>query len=126
MGLIDRIKGAARHKDEGEAGREPRVRALPDTGDTPPGELPLKPESRRLREEERAHIESALAALEAEGVDVDDLESVGAGLDRALALYRSYRPGVPVSRAKVEVWKILERQYVEVEPAPEIPYIFCE
>jgi hypothetical protein len=48
------------------------------------------------------------------------------GLDRALALYRSYRPGVPVSRAKAEVWKILERQYVEVEPAPEIPYIFCE
>lgn len=87
MGLFDRIKGAARRKDEDDAeeAREPRVRVLPDTGDTPSEELPLKPESRRLREEERARIDSLLAALEAEGVDVDDLESVGAGLDRALA-----------------------------------------
>lgn len=83
MGLLDRIRDSVRPKDTGGAG--PRVRALPDTGDTPVGDLPLKPESRPLDEQERARIDEALAALEAEGVDVDDLGSIGAGLDRALA-----------------------------------------
>jgi hypothetical protein len=93
MGLFDRIKGTGRrrHGDEADSGAEPRVRALPDTGDTPPGDLPLKPESRRLTDEERGWIEGVLAALEAEGVDVDDLESVGAGFDRALAHWVSSR-----------------------------------
>lgn len=87
MGLFDRFKGTSRrrHEDEADSGAEPRVRALPDTGDTPPQDLPLKPESRRLTTEERQWIDGVLAALEAEGVDVDDLESVGAGFDRALA-----------------------------------------
>lgn len=87
MGLFDRIRAGARRPGRDERGTQTddaRVRALPDTGDTPVGELPLKPESRRLGEEERSRIDAALAALEVEGVDVDDLESVGAGFDRAL------------------------------------------
>ncbi len=84
MGLFDRIKSSARRRHEGQTA-EPRVRALPDTGDTPAAQLPLKPESRPLSDEERSSIEALLAVLEAEGVDVDDLDSVGAGFDRALA-----------------------------------------
>ena len=47
--------------------------------------MPLAPASRRVGEEERARIATALESLAAEGVDVDDLASIGAGLDRALA-----------------------------------------
>ena len=84
MGLFDRIKNAmADREDDGDA----RVRTLPDPGDVPVGELPLKPEGRRITAEERAGIDAALAALETEGVDVDDLASIGAGLDRALAAW---------------------------------------
>ncbi|WP_298888637.1 DUF3806 domain-containing protein [uncultured Serinicoccus sp.] len=66
---------------------EPRVRALPDPGESPVGELPLTPESRRIGEAERARIDAGLAAVEADGVDVDDLASISVGLDRELAAW---------------------------------------
>ena len=66
---------------------EPRVRALPDPGESPVGELPLTPETRRIGEEERTRIDAGLAAVQADGVDVDDLASISAGLDRELAAW---------------------------------------
>ncbi|MFK5633487.1 MULTISPECIES: hypothetical protein [unclassified Ornithinimicrobium] len=81
MGLFDRLKNAASPRS-GEP--EGRVRALPDPGDAPVRDLPLTPESRRIGDEERARIAEALAVLESEGVDVGDLGSIAAGLDRAL------------------------------------------
>lgn len=83
MGFLDRLKKTVTPR--GTTGPEPRVRSLPDPGEEPVADLPLTPESRRIGEEERAHIDRALAELAAEGVDVDDLASIGAGLDRALA-----------------------------------------
>lgn len=86
MGLFDRIRRATGGPDAARAEPEPpRVSTLPDRGTRAAEELPLTPESSRPGEEERARIAAALAGLEAEGVDVDDLASLGAGLDRALA-----------------------------------------
>lgn len=84
MGLFDRLKKAASGT---EPQPEPRVRTLPDPGDSRVEDLPLTPESRRPGEEERARIAAGLTALEAESVDVDDLRSIGEGLDRALATW---------------------------------------
>lgn len=84
MSFFDRLKNAARSRTTREPQPEPRVRTLPDPGDAPPEELPLTPESRRIGDEERAHIDAGVEAVTAEGVDIDDLASIGAGLDRAL------------------------------------------
>jgi Domain of unknown function (DUF3806) len=43
----------------------------------------LQPQAARCGPEEQARIDRGLAALEAEGVDVDDLASIGAGFDAA-------------------------------------------
>lgn len=86
MGLLDRFRRRDTEPDAPDTGR---VRALPDTGDTPLEELPLKPESRRLEPQEREWIDSVLAELQVEGVDVDDLASIGAGFDRALLAWTS-------------------------------------
>ncbi len=92
MGLLDRFRGLGdRFADLREDRRqdEPRVRALPDPGDATVADLPTKPESRRIGADERARIDAGLAALERDGVDVDDLASIEAGLDRALATWMS-------------------------------------
>ena len=78
MGLLDRFR------DRGHAVDEPRVSTLPDPGDASPDDLPLKPEARRLGQEEQDRVAACLAALEADGVDVDDLGSISSGYDRAL------------------------------------------
>jgi hypothetical protein len=88
MGLFDRLKNAATPRS---AEPEARVRALPDPGDAAVRDLPLTPESRRIGDDERARIAQALAAIEAEGVDVDDLASIAAGLDRALLDWQERR-----------------------------------
>ena len=44
----------------------------------------------RIGADEQARISAAVAAVEAEGVDVDDVLSIGAGLDRA---YQAWRTG---------------------------------
>lgn len=92
MGLFDRVRRAVgdRAASAPTAGPEERVRVLPDP-EQPVGDLPLKPEGRRLTDEERAEIAGHLARLEAEGVDVDDLDSIGTGLDRTLAAWVSSR-----------------------------------
>ena len=49
----------------------------------------LRPNVAGIGEEERARIDAALEALAAEGVDVDDLDSLGAGLDAAYRRWES-------------------------------------
>lgn len=85
MGLLDRLKNAVTDRADSQPGPSDRVRVLPDPGEAPVAELPLKPEGRRLTDDEQAHLDARLAELEVDGVDVDDLASISAGLDRALA-----------------------------------------
>ncbi len=92
MGLFDRVRRAA--SDLSERSKNPtetRVRTLPDPGESTTEDLPLTPESRTLGAEEREGIDAGLTALADEGVDVDDLVSIGAGLDRALARWLADR-----------------------------------
>jgi Domain of unknown function (DUF3806) len=49
----------------------------------------LQPVVAAIGADEQARIEGAVAAVEAEGVDVDDVESIGAGLDRAYVTWQS-------------------------------------
>lgn len=77
MGLLDRFR---RDRDAAAQGPPPEPEHLQEGT----AALPLTPESRTVGPEERARIETALEGLAAEGVDVDDLASIGAGLDGAL------------------------------------------
>ena len=52
-------------------------------------EVPLTPVVESVPEPEQARIATALVELEAVGVDVDDLASIGAGLDAAFAAWES-------------------------------------
>lgn len=110
MGFLDRLKKTVPPRETADP--EPRVPTLPDPGAEPVADLPLTPESRRINEEERAHIDQTLAAVAAEGVDVDDLASIGAGLDRALASWladRSNDHDAIVQRYAVAIGEHLHR-----------------
>lgn len=48
---------------------------------------PLRPVVESIGEGERERIEAAIAALEGEGVDIDDLDSLGTGYDAAYAAW---------------------------------------
>lgn len=82
MSFLDRIKRKA--TERASAPEEPRVRTLPDPGDAVLEDLPLTPETRKIGADEEARIAAGVAAVEAEGVDLDDLHSISAGLDAAL------------------------------------------
>lgn len=110
MGFLDRLKRTATPREPTEP--EARVRTLPDPGAEPVTALPLTPESRPIGEEEKAHIAQALEALAVDGVDVDDLASIGAGLDRALASWladRSNDHDTIVQRYAVAIGEHLHR-----------------
>lgn len=62
--------------------------ADPDLPEFDPG-VPLRPRLNAVPEQEQQRIAAALAALEAEGVDVDDLDSLGAAYDAALAAWHA-------------------------------------
>ena len=74
-----------RRRDDAEA--QVPERALPDAGDTLDPGASLRPLVDPLGEAERARITAALESLTAEGVNVDDLTSLGEGLDRAYAAW---------------------------------------
>src|SRR5689334_12954724 len=78
-----------RRRDDDDAVAEPEVaeRTLPSAGDTLDPNASLRPLVDPLGDVERGRITAALEALAAEGVDVDDLDSLGAGLDRAYAAW---------------------------------------
>src|SRR5689334_12901209 len=63
-------------------------RQLPDVGDTLDPGASLRPIVDPVGEAEQARISAALESLAAEDVDVDDLTSLGRGLDRAYAGWR--------------------------------------
>ncbi|SDP55678.1 hypothetical protein SAMN04489867_2909 [Pedococcus dokdonensis] len=80
-----------RRRDDGDVAAEPQVpeRTLPDAGDSLDPNASLRPIVEPLGDEERARIRAALESLTEDGVDVDDLASLGAGLDRAYAAWSS-------------------------------------
>lgn len=62
-------------------------RTLPDAGDTLDPGASLRPLVDPLGDGERSRITAALESLTADGVDVDDLDSLSAGLDREYAAW---------------------------------------
>lgn len=71
-------------------------RASAQTGDVTASEAPeppLRPVIRRLGVEEQQRIARGRSALEAAGVDVDDLGALGAAFDAALTHWREATPG---------------------------------
>jgi Domain of unknown function (DUF3806) len=63
----------------------------------------LSPVVERIGADEQARIDAALAAVQGEGVDLDDVESIGAGLDRAYLTWQSTpEPQRPDHAAVVE------------------------
>ena len=105
-----------RRRDD-DALPEPQVeeRTLPDAGDSLDPNASLRPLVDPLGEVERGRISAALEGLAADGVDVDDLASIGAGLDRAYAAWSSApeddRPdhAVIVERYAVGIGEYLDR-----------------
>jgi hypothetical protein len=77
-----------RRRDETDVAA-PQERRLPDAGDTLDPGASLRPLVEPLGDAERTRIAAALAALASEEVDVDDIDSLGAGLDRAYAAWAS-------------------------------------
>ena len=78
-----------RRRDDEDSVAEPEVeeRTLPSAGDSLDPNASLRPLVDPLGDVERARISAALEGLAADGVDVDDLDSLGAGLDRAYAAW---------------------------------------
>lgn len=72
------------------AGREPAVREMPAAGDALLGDgAALQPVVDPVPPQDRARIDDAVAALQVDGVDLDDLESIGAALDSAYRAWES-------------------------------------
>jgi hypothetical protein len=99
-----------RRRDEASAAEpEGEDRQLPDAGDSLDLGGSLRPLIDPLGEAERSRITSALAALESEGVDVDDLTSLSAGLDRAYAEWSA-----PEERDRPDHAAIVERYAIGI------------
>ncbi len=62
-------------------------RELPEVTEGPDNELAIRPITEGVSGEQRQRIADGVAAVEAEGVDVDDLASIGSGFDAALAAW---------------------------------------
>lgn len=77
----------SRRRDEPAAPTPDDGPGLPQAGDSLDPDAALRPVVAPPGEAERSRIATALAALAAEGVDVEDLASLSAGLDRAYAAW---------------------------------------
>lgn len=89
MGLFRRSGNTSR--DDAAEAAAPGVSRFPETDDSlvdADGMGPLRPRDRGLGDQERARIAAALAALAAAGVDVGDLDAMGAAYDAAFAAWR--------------------------------------
>jgi hypothetical protein len=106
-----------RGRDDADArAPEPQVpeRTLPEAGDTLDPAASLRPLVEPLGDVERARISAALQALADEGVDVDDLTSLGSGLDRAYAAWSAApQEGRPDHAAIVERYAVGIGEHLE-------------
>jgi hypothetical protein len=105
-----------RGRDDDDALPEPDVeeRTLPDAGDSLDPNASLRPLVDPLGEAERARIRAALESLTEDGVDVDDLTSLGAGLDRAYAGWAAApEAGRPDHAAIVERYAVGIGEYLD-------------
>lgn len=90
-------------------------RTMPSAGDTLDSEASLRPLVDPLGDAERARIAQALEELAAAGVDVDDLDSLGAALDREYAAWSAapedHRPdhAAVVERYAIGIGEHLDR-----------------
>ena len=76
-------------------------RQLPAAGDTRDPGAARRPLVVPLGDGERGRIAAALESLTAEGVDVDDLDSLSAGLDRAYAAWSGAPEGARPDHAAI-------------------------
>jgi Domain of unknown function (DUF3806) len=81
-------------------------------------DLPDRPSARPLDDAERARINAALEAASAEGVEVDDLESIGSHYDEAFRR-ASEEPGSVSPDAVVETYAIAIGEYLARHSARE-------
>lgn len=77
-----------------------------------------RPVSRALDEAEHARIDAALAQLATEGVDVDDLDAIGAAFDAAYATWRADPEGNDSGRV-VETYAIAIGEHLARHSARE-------
>ncbi|QGN58602.1 DUF3806 domain-containing protein [Nostocoides sp. HKS02] len=100
---------------DGPDAAELTERTMPDAGDTLDSGASLRPLVDPLGDAEQARIARALEELAAAGVDVDDLDSLGAALDREYAAWSAapedHRPdhAAVVERYAIGIGEHLDR-----------------
>jgi hypothetical protein len=104
MGLFSRKDKGARTSADDTSGDLDAIESLDDAPPEPAAHEG-RPVSAPLGEAERAHIAAALERVRAEGVDVDDLASIGAGYDRAYEQWRA-DPGAVGSDVIVDTFAV--------------------
>jgi hypothetical protein len=116
MGLFSR-KG--KEPDEVDSATEPPESSEVDSGLV--ADLPDRPSARPLDDAERARIAAALEAASAQGVDVDDLHSIGSHYDEAFrrATSQPDAPGAPTPDFLVETYAIAIGEHLARHSARE-------
>jgi hypothetical protein len=80
-------------QDDGPAEREASQRSMVAEADPEDVELPLRPAIERLGVEEQQRLAAGRAAVEKAGIDVTDLDALGAAYDEALTTWQAARKG---------------------------------
>ena len=80
-------------QDDGPAEREAPQRSMVAEADPEDVELPFRPAIERLGVEEQQRLAAGRAAVEQAGIDVTDLDAVGAAYDEALTTWQAARKG---------------------------------
>ncbi len=106
MGLFSRKSKDSVVEDTGSAADVPDGPDLPDPGDTLASDFSGRPVANAVGDEERRRIADGLARAAAAGVDVDDLESIGAHYDEAYSAFASGQAGAPGADVIVDTFAI--------------------
>ncbi len=80
-------------QDDAPAERAAPSRSMVAEADPEDAELPLRPVIARLGAEEQQRLAAGRTAVEKAGIDVTDLDALGAAFDAALASWQSARKG---------------------------------